>query len=446
LAVTFFLEIVRLGLGNLRRHALRSFLTALGIILGVAAVITNSSIGEGSKREALDQIERLGAKNIIIRSTKPPESAAAGGSGGRRSFVSRFGITRAELNVIRAEFPDAEAIVPLKTVGGQILKDNLRRTSQAYGTTPELLAAARVSVDRGRYLTVADMEDRGSVAVIGARLAKAMFAVDDPLGQTLRIDNKAFTVIGILAEVGDAGGAGASLVGRDLNFDMHIPLTTAEEMFGDTVMRATSGSMSSEAVQISEVYLVAPAREDVPLYAQLVERILRVNHPDMNDVVINVPYELLRSAEKTARTWNLVLTAIAGISLLVGGIGIMNIMLASVTERTREIGIRRALGATRRNIVWQFLVETGVLSAAGGMAGVALGVGLSISIAWLVPNLHNLPVIGGSFPADARLPTRLTEWSILVAFAVAATTGLVFGLYPAIKASRQDPIVALRHD
>jgi len=443
--MAFILEIIRLGLSNLRRHLLRSVLTALGIILGVAAVITNSAIGEGSRRAALDQIERLGATNIIIRSIKPPESASAGGNQ-RRSFVSRFGLTRDDLRVLEAEFPDAETIVPLKSVGSQVIREGLRRTSQAFGTTPDLQDAGKLTVGRGRYLTDSDMDERASVAVVGAELARLMFPFDDPLGQTLRIDTKPFLIVGILQPIGLAGGAGAPLVGRDLNFDMHVPISTAEQQFGDTVTRSAAGSMQSEAVQISEIYLVAPSRELVVPYASLVQRVIAVRHPDMTDVTLVVPYELLREAERTALTWKLVLTAIAGISLLVGGIGIMNIMLASVTERTREIGIRRALGATRKHIVWQFLVETGVLSSAGGLVGVALGVGLSLFIGGVVPYLYQLPLVGGLFSRGASLPTRLSESSIIVAFTVAAATGIVFGLYPAIMAAKKDPISALRHD
>ena len=443
--MAFVIEIIRLGLSNLRRHLLRSVLTALGIILGVAAVITNAAIGEGSKRAALEQIERLGATNIIIRSSKPPESAGQGG-GQRRSFVSRYGLTRLDLQVLREEFPTAEALVPLKSIGSQILKDNLRRTSQACGTTPELQDAAKLQVARGRYLTQSDMDDRATVAVLGAEIAKAMFPFEDPLGQTVRIDTKPFVIVGLLQPVGLSGGAGSALVGRDLNFDMHIPLTSSEELFGDTVTRSSSGSMQSESVQVSEIYLVAPNRESVLQFAALAERIVKVRHPEMNDVTMVVPYELLKSAERTALTWKLVLTAIAGISLLVGGIGIMNIMLASVTERTREIGIRRALGATRKHIVWQFLVETGVLSSAGGLVGVALGISLSLGIGALVPLMHKLPLVGGFFERNAELPTRLTESSIIIAFTVAAATGIVFGLYPAIMAAKKDPISALRHD
>ncbi|MBL0871676.1 MAG: ABC transporter permease [Phycisphaerales bacterium] len=442
--MTFLLEIVKLGLSNLRRHALRSLLTALGIIFGVAAVITNAAIGEGSKREALAQIEALGAKNIIIRSTKPPESAS--GNNQRRSWTTRYGLTRMDLAVLKEEFEGAEAIVPLKAVGGQVLRENLRRTSQAFGTTPDLKRAANLRVARGRYLTEEDLSENALVCVVGHEVARLMFPFDDPLGETIGIDSKRLRIVGVLEPVGIAGGAGGSLVGRDLNMDVHLPITTANEVFGDSVFRATSGSMSSESVQVSEVYVVAPTRDEVMQYAQLVTRVMESRRPGLTDVTIIVPYELLEGAKKAALTWNLVLTFIAGISLLVGGIGIMNIMLASVTERTREIGIRRALGATRKHIVWQFLVETGVLSALGGLCGVLSGVTLALALGWLVPRLHELPLVGESFKADAKLPTALTPWSIMVAFIVAALTGLLFGLYPAVRASKQDPIVALRHD
>ena len=173
---------------------------------------------------------------------------------------------------------------------------------------------------------------------------------------------------------------------------------------------------------------------------------LTVRHPKMEDIGLIVPYELLEEARRQALTWTVTLSAIAGISLLVGGIGIMNIMLANVTERTREIGIRRSLGATRKHIVWQFLVETGVLSMIGGLVGIAVGIGGSLLIGWVVPRLHQVVFIRQFVPPDVSAPIQLTPWSMVVAFTVASLTGLIFGLYPAIKASKQDPIVALRHD
>ncbi|MBL8762897.1 MAG: ABC transporter permease [Phycisphaerae bacterium] len=443
--MAFLLETMKLGLANLRRHMLRSILTALGIILGVAAVITMVSVGEGSKRLALDQLERLGAKNVIVRSQKPPESEQAQG-GQRRSWLSRYGITRADLEVLSENFPEAEAIVPLKNVGAQVLRGDRRKSSQSYGTTPELKRVANLRIERGRYLTSEDLTNQSTVAVIGQEIAKEFFQYEDPIGATIRIDEKVFTVVGVLAPVGLSGGAGAALVGRDLNLDIHIPLTTAAALFGDRVFRFTSGSMQNNEVQVSEVYLAAPDRERVMTYSDLARRLMDQRHPGLTDIGLIVPFELLEKARKDALTWNLVLGAIASISLLVGGIGIMNIMLASVTERTREIGIRRAMGATRTHITAQFLVETGVLSSIAGLLGVALGVGLSLLIDVAVPLLPTAPVIGRYFPAEVRLPTSVTGWSIMVAFLVAAATGLVFGIYPARKAAQQDPIVALRHD
>lgn len=440
----FLIETIRLGLKNLRLHVLRSMLTALGIIFGVAAVITMVSIGEGSKRQALDQIERLGARNIIVRSQKPPESSQAQSGGGSR--VNRYGLTRETYGLIEAGFADAEAIVPLKSVGSQVLKDERQMTSQSFGTTPELAEIANLRVDRGRYLTESDLEERRMVAVLGSEVAARMFPFEDPLDNTIRIDDKVLRVIGVLAPVGLSGGAGAALIGRDINLDVHLPITSAKTAFGDLVIRRNSGSFQANEVQIEEVFIASPDRDRVVTDAQVMRRLIELQHGRANDVSIIVPFELLESARKTALTWSLVLGFVAGISLLVGGIGILNIMLATVTERTREIGIRRALGATRKHIVWQFLVETGVLSAIGGIVGVGLGVGLSVAIGWGIPLLAQAPVIGSFFPPDISLPTQVTMWSVVLSFVVATATGLIFGLYPAAVAARQDPIVALRHD
>jgi putative ABC transport system permease protein len=434
----FLLAMIRLGLSNLWLHRLRSFLTALGIIFGVAAVITMVSIGEGSKRQALARIERLGAKNIIMRSTKPPESAQSASRQQSRSI--KYGISRDDYKVVAAAFPEAEAIVPLKEVGSQIINQARRRSSQAFGTTPALKQVANLRVARGRYLSESDLEDKAGVCIIGAEVARELFPFEDPLEATIKIDDKAFRIIGILAPVGLSGGAGAALVGRDLNYDVHLPITTAASMFGDRIFKRSSGTFQAAEVQVSEIYLTAPTRDDVMSYAAVARRIMDVRHEKTPDVTMIVPYELLESAKRDALTWQVVLSCIAAISLLVGGIGIMNIMLASVTERTREIGIRRALGATRRHITQQFLVETGVLSLIGGLVGVGLGVGLSVALGWAGP------IIADKFRTNFELATRVTPWSIFLAFSVAAITGLVFGIYPAIKAAKQDPIVALRHD
>ncbi len=440
----FFIETFRLGLGNLRRHALRSILTCLGVILGVAAVIVVVSIGEGNKQSALRDITALGATNIIVRSSKPPDAASATQA---RTFISRYGISYEDARRVQAGFEDAKLVVALKAVGSEISRGAFRTNSQTFGTVPELATAANLRVARGgRYLTGQDIESHAPVAVLGAETARQLFPARDALGQDFRIDQQVFRVVGVLEEQGFAGGAGSALVGRDLNRDAHIPLSTAERQFGDVVQRRTSGTFSAEEIQLSELYVAAPSTEAVKQVAQRVERIMRVGHPELADVQIVVPWELLENARRAMLVWNVMLVAIAAISLLVGGIGIMNIMLASVTERTREIGIRRALGATRRHITMQFLVETGSLSAVGGFLGIALGIGVSIGLGEVVPIVQKWPIFRGAFGAGFSLQPVITSWSIIVSFAVAAAVGLVFGMYPAIVASRKDPVVALRHD
>ena len=444
--MNFLLEILRLGLANLRRHMLRSVLTSLGIILGVAAVIIMVSIGEGNKQAALRDIQALGATNIIIRSQRPPEAASFGTE--ERSFIARYGITRQDLRRLRHFIDDAAYVVPLKAVGSEISRGSKRMLSQTFGTTPELMKVANLRLDRGRYITHADLEARTPVAVIGWEIARQFFPMKDPLRAEFRIDQRIMRVIGVLRPVGLAGGAGSALVGRDLNRDVHIPLTTAEIEFGDIIMRRQSGSFSGEQVEISEVFITAASTDSVLNTADRVMRIIdsSKDHQTLKDVETIVPWELLENAKKTALVWNIVLISVAAISLLVGGIGIMNIMLASVTERTREIGIRRALGATEGHIIAQFLVETGSLTAVGGLVGIGLGVGVSVGIDRALPWLLNLPFFRGFFETTVTLETQVTTWSIVVSFVVAAMVGMIFGIYPAIVASRQDPIVALRHD
>jgi putative ABC transport system permease protein len=436
--MTFLLETIRLGLANLRLHKLRAFLTALGIILGVAAVIVMVSIGEGSMRAAPRPDRAPRAKNIILRSQKPPDTTQQSG-GQQRSWINKFGLTREDLQVVRANFPSAEAIVPVKEIGNEVHRNDRKVPSQAYGTTPELMDVAKLRLSRGRYLTQSDLDDNACVAVIGQQVARELFPWDDPIGATLRIDSKSFTVVGLLAPVGLAGGSGAALIGRDLNKDLHIPITTARAIFSDTVFRQSSGNFNASEVQVSEVYLSCPSRDVVMSEYARLARIMAVRHTEKPDYSMIVPYELLENARKTALTYRVISAFIAGIALIVGGVGIMNIMLASVVERTREIGIRRALGATRRHIIWQFLVETSVLSASGGLIGVGLGIALAWGLGVGVPYLPKLPVIGSYVAPDVSLPTSVTLWSIIISFTVAAATGLIFGIYPPARPPARTP-------
>ncbi len=423
-----------MGVKNLGLHLLRSVLTALGIILGIAAVILMMAIAEGSKQASLKQLEILGARNVILRSTKPPEQQrmTGGGGGGGSSWINAYGITRRDLRVVRNRFDEwASYIVPLKAVGAEVTHQAQRLRSQTFGTTPELLKCTNLSISSGRYITAGDIKEQSSICVVGHYVARQLFPLSDPIGKTIRVDQTSFRVVGVLNPVGLAGGAGSALVGRDLNNDIHIPLSTAESSFGDMIRIRSAGSRENTVVEISEVYIALPIAADVIPGSKMAERIINTLHEDKADVETIVPYELLENAKRVARTWGRVMLAIASIALLIGGIGIMNIMLASVTERTREIGIRRALGATQSHIVWQFLVETGVLSMLGGILGIACGIGGAIALRLLLPD---------------QFPTQITTWSIVVSFVVACGVGLIFGLYPANLAAAQDPIVALRHD
>jgi len=424
--MTFLIETLRLGWGNLLRHKLRSLLTMLGIIIGVGAVVAIAAYGEGVKQAALSDILQLGSHNIIIKSVKPPAPDTAGS----QSIMVAYGLTRADAQRVAA-LPGVEQIVPLKKVAEKVYHLEHSITAPVYGTTPDLPAAASLRVARGRYLAATDDDNK---SVIGAEVAAKLFPLEDPLGREIRVDDYVFTVVGVLREVGVAGGAGAALVGRDLNFDVHIPIAVARTLFGDDRREFGQGSITLESVQITEMIVRAGEDADVRDVAAAAERAVEKDHPAMADISVIVPLELLEQAERTEFRSMLASIIIGALSLGVGGIGIMNIMLASVTERTREIGIRRALGATRAHIVWQFLVETAVLSCLGGVVGIGLGLGAA----------GVMTLLAGRF--EGLEPAVVTPAWPTIAFAVAVAVGVLFGLYPAIKASQQDPMVALRHE
>ncbi|MCC7193752.1 MAG: ABC transporter permease [Phycisphaeraceae bacterium] len=424
--MTFLLETLRLGLRNIALHKLRAFLTALGIICGVAAVIAMTAIGEGNKRQALADIERLGANNIIARSVKPADMKTSSGTNARRNLMI-YGLKRADLRQIEATVHPIRRIIPLKQVSTSLTLGALRTPAAVYGTLPELLDLTSLRIARGRYLTADDTSE--PVVVLGAEVAERLFPLSDPLLGTVRIEGQAFRVVGVLQRVGLAGGAGTTLVGRDLNFDAHIPLPVAQQRFSDIVNNFSTGGTEIRQVELDALYIEVPDQDQVPAVAQQIALVLDARHGKTGDTTLTVPIELLEQKARTQRNFNYMMIAIAAISLLVGGIGIMNIMLATVTERTREIGIRRAVGATRRHIQAQFLAETTMLSAIAGLIGIGAGVTLARVLGlWWQPR----PEIVGL--------------SVIVSFIVATAVGITFGLYPAYMASKQDPIIALRHD
>ncbi len=432
----FLLETLKLGFSNLRLHKLRSLLTVLGIIFGVAAVIAMVAIGEGNKREALADIRALGANNIILRSVKPGQQQ--NDDTNSQQMLLSYGLQRRDLEQITSTITGFELVAPLKAVAGPVTNGSERvGAAKVFGITPQLQDVASLRVERGRFISDADMEHRSAGVVIGSEIARQLFVLSDPLNHSVRIGGQLFEVIGVLAPVGFAGGGGSVSARRNINFDVYMPMTTARSRYGDNFVDRTSGSLTAERVEISEIYLRVRDGEDVLSIAEQIKLIFDPTGPNAersDEMTMIVPRELLEQAERTQGRFNALMIAIASISLLVGGIGIMNIMLASVTERTREIGIRRALGATRHHIAFQFLVETTLLSCMGGLLGIALGLTATFGLQWLArthPDLASPDIVSSS---------------IGVSFLVSTSVGIIFGLYPAIAASRQDPIVALRHD
>jgi len=414
---------IALGIKNLLLHKLRSVLTMLGVVFGVGSVVAMLSVGEGASKEALERIRLLGSNNIIISSMKPVEEET--GSGGRMLRMSVYGLLYEDETRIRETFPAVSSTVPVKL---------LRKEGRLYDQTMELRMVATTAdwfdlVQRpliaGRKLTARDVKDRANVVVLTEHGARRLLATQSSIGQVFKLGPDYFEVVGIVKnESGPAGGVQTP----DQEVDAYVPLTLARERFGDISIRRTTGSQESERVELHQMIVQLKSTDDVERVASGIEAMLKRFHKKV-DYKMSIPLALLREAEATKRRFNIVLGSIAGISLLVGGIGIMNIMLASVTERTREIGIRRAIGAKRRQIVGQFLIETVVLSTVGGLIGVCIGV----SIPWLITYF-------------AKMPTVVRLYSLVLSVGISMGVGIVFGLYPAIRAANLDPIVALRHE
>lgn len=427
-----------LSVRNLMLHKLRSSLTLLGTILGVASVIAMLSVGEGSKQEALERIRELGANNVIVRTLEASEQENNGGNSNTqpamvtnsRYRVNAYGLTFNDLRAL-SDIPTQESVVPVlaqrRSVSfqGQQLND-----ARILATTPELRDVRNLQVRRGRFLRSGDSFQTANVAVLSDGAARQLFGFTDPLGKPVLIGSVAFRVVGVLGRADSGIARAGQASGDDANRDIFIPMETGRARFGFLTREGSRGSRVYDRVELSEITLAVaggPAAEAlVEPTATMVRDMLEKSHAS-TDYQVLVPLELMAQAAHEKKIWNIVLGAIAGISLVVGGIGIMNIMLATVTERTREIGIRRAIGAKRKDIIRQFLVETTVLSATGGLLGVVVGVGIPFLVTLL-----------------AGMKTSTSLFSIGLAFGISVLTGIVFGVYPAYKAASMNPIEALR--
>lgn len=424
--------ILLISLRSLWMHRLRSGLTTLGIVFGVSSVISMLAIGEGASQQAQQQIAHLGSTNIILKTIKPPEQEVADSS---QQTIQEYGLRYDDAERFRETIPNAQVVVPVRRKPAQVFYRSRRVTAEIVGTVPWYTELAPIELLLGRFLTPMDMHYSQAVCVIDETVLDNLFRFDDPIGQDIRILGEYYCVVGVVRGLlavpddQDDMSLRSSPQSSGVSGVVYISLSTMKNRFGETdIQFGGSAGMSGERVELSEITLKVPTMDDVlptrDVLANMLER-----HHKKKDYQIIVPLELLRQAARTKRLFSIVLGSIAAISLLVGGIGIMNIMLATVSERTREIGIRRALGARKSDIIVQFLSETVLLTLIGGVLGMALGACIPILVT----------VFG-------KMPTVITPGAMILSFGISAGIGLTFGLYPAYQAANMDPIESLRHE
>ena len=419
-----FVQVIATGVRSLLLHKLRSLLTTLGVLFGTSSVIAMLAIGEGASFEAQRQYKELGSQNVILRSVKPPEIP---NQSAQRSRVLTYGLTDMDLARVEETFPGIERLVPVRELQQEVRNGGNVIDARVLATQPVWQEVTGRMLWEGRFFSATDEASQNTVCVIGTEVARALFPLESALGKRMKIGGDYYTVIGTLAPR-VATGDDPAKAGQDTTGEVLIPFETARKRYGKLQVKRRAGSMDMEEIDLNEIVLRVDGPENVPVVADAAREMLARFH-QKRDYEIVVPLELIARTEATKRIFSIVLGSIAGISLLVGGIGIMNVMLATVTERTREIGIRRALGAKRRHIVTQFLVETVVLSVGGGLLGVVLG----LLIPWVVE-------------ATTDMVTIVTPTAPALAFLISAGVGIVFGLYPAVRAARMDPVEALRHE
>ena len=420
-----------LAVRSLWLRKLRAFLSVLGIIIGTSAVIALMAFGEGSMQDALEDIKRQGATNIIVRTIKPAELTGTS----QTSRLAEYGLTEADYRAFRHLLGDTVVrAVPMRIFTYDVRHEERKHQCRVVGTTHEYVEVNQLELAAGRFLSADDGYHKRTHAVLGANAAKRLFPFSDPLGKVIHFREKGFVVVGVVKPRMPTGGAGGSQAAEDFNDDVYIPLETLNSYMGDKIYIRTSGSSSWEKIELSQVTLtvadidyVRPAGDHIRDYMEDAHR--------QKDWLLTVPLDRLEEAERAKDRFTRLLVLIASISLVVGGIGIMNIMLATVTERTREIGIRRALGAKQRDITMQFLVEAVVQTTVGGFLGVVFGLGMVFSI----------PLIW-EFVSGTALPAKVHVPSIFLALGVSIGVGVLFGWYPARRAAKLDPIEALRHE
>jgi putative ABC transport system permease protein len=430
-----FWSAILTGIGELLAHKLRSLLTMLGVIFGIGSVIAMVSIGAGARQEALEQIRLMGINVIQIN-----RRALSGDLALEAERQSPQGVTYGDAKAIGELYEAAERVVPVCRVFGEVRHNGTAIPAKVLGTTPDYSRVNRLALASGRFVDDGDIDRRAQVCVIGSDVKRAAFFLEDAVGKQLRIGPQEFQVIGVLEE--RRVQAGSSLLSLpDVNEDIYMPITVAMDDFQIYVEQAIPVDISGfiqllaklfdrpplDQRPITQIIVQVPDESQTWEAARVAARILERRHKAIPDHEIVIPAELLRQSQRTHRIFSIVMGAIASISLLVGGIGIMNIMLATVTQRAREIGIRRCVGASRSDIARQFLLEALVITSIGGILGIFLG----IEMATLISQY-------------AGWHTIVSGQAVLLSLVVAVVTGVIFGLYPAMRAAGIQPMEALR--
>ncbi|MFN9205324.1 MAG: ABC transporter permease [Gemmatimonas sp.] len=445
---------LRAGIEALSHNALRAGLTSLGILFGVASVIAMLAIGRGAEQEILAQMRLLGSNNIIVRPIVEQKDEAAQAAGEKQPRRYTPGLTARDGHSIGRIIPEVEKTSGEIVLNTLITREGRRRSGKLVGVDTAYFALLNLDLADGHLFTPPQINGARPVAIIVAGVKARFFTTENPIGRTIKVGENWLTVVGVLADRTLSEQTAQRLGIRDANLDVYVPMPTMLLRYrdrarisardieqassdGEVIVAASTGSSEDtdrlaekrNYHQLDRLIVRVREAEAVTTTADVVRRMLERRHNNVVDFEITVPEELLRQEQRTRTIFNLVLSAIASISLIVGGIGIMNIMLASVLERIREIGVRRALGATQREILAQFLAEAMLISLAGGVAGILVGGALSFGIERV---------------ADIR--TIVSALSVIVAFGVSITVGLVFGILPAWRAARQDPVVCLRYE
>ena len=433
-----FKNLLKSALQSIVTHPLRSLLTGLGVFIGVVSVVWLLAIGEGIADQAEGEIMELGASNLIISSKRPPEEERSS----KGAYFYSYGLTENDYQKISQTVPHISASYPTRELNNRTIFTKAAKTrAELLGCLPNYRSLHNLVLTKGRFISEEDNYDGAEVCVLASSLAKTLFPFGDSLGKPVNIGGNLYTVIGEVAprtNLNDSGGLGFKELFED---NVYLPLSTHWSKIFDYYYRGYDGSNL-----ISKITLTIDDQGKLLSVAQMIRDLLQNDH-GIEDYQVTVPLELMEQAERAKMTFVALMGLVAGISLFVGGVGIMNIMLATVTERTREIGIRRAIGAKQSDIILQFLAETIVLTGMGGMVGILAGLLCEPAYSTILEFMETLaPTLYQSLPPSMQgMEPVLVPWSLPLVFGVAVLTGVIFGLYPARKASQMDPVEALRH-